>query len=191
MYTTKFLILDRDGVINHDSPDFIKSADEWIEIENSFLAIKNLSLAGWIICIATNQSGLGRGKFTKADLDAMHTKMLEGVSNLGGKISQIEYCPHLPSENCMCRKPKSGMLEKLARDQKLNLKKSIVIGDSTRDLEAGLNVSATVFLVLSGKGKKTYKELCDHKNPNLNPKKNLQVFENLYQASKHILENTF
>lgn len=187
MYKTKLIILDRDGVINQDSPDFIKSAAEWIPIKNSILAISLLSQAGWKVCIATNQSGLGRGKFTQADLDGMHTKMLTLVAEAGGKITQIEYCPHLPSSGSQCRKPQAGMLKKIAKNLKLDLKKSIMVGDSARDLEAGLAVSATVFLVLTGKGEKTYQELLANSNPDLNPDKNLKVFANLYELAKHIL----
>lgn len=187
MYKTKLIILDRDGVINQDSPDFIKSAAEWIPIKNSILAISLLSKAGWKVCIATNQSGLGRGKFTQADLDAMHAKMHALVDEAGGKITQIEYCPHLPSSGSQCRKPKAGMLKKIAKDLNLDLKKSIMVGDSARDLKAGLAVSATVFLVLTGKGEKTYKELLTNRDPNLNPNKNLKVFANLYELTNYIL----
>lgn len=187
MYETKFIILDRDGVINHDSENFIKSADEWIAIENSILAIKLLSQAGWKVCVATNQSGLSRGKFTQADLDAMHKKMLDLVAKAGGKIEQIEYCADLPDTNSECRKPKAGMLKKLAQDLNLPLNKAIMVGDSKRDLEAGLAVNTKVFLVLTGKGQKTYKELENEQNPQLNPNKKLEVFADLYQLANYLI----
>ena len=149
------IILDRDGVINHDSEAFIKNEDEWRPIPGSLEAIAALTKAGFTLAIASNQSGIARGLFDQAALDAMHAKMLGLVHEAGGHISRIVFCPHGPNEGCDCRKPKPGMLLQLARHFATSLQGVPVIGDSLRDLEAAAAVGARPILVRSGKGRKT------------------------------------
>ncbi|MDF1688451.1 MAG: D-glycero-beta-D-manno-heptose 1,7-bisphosphate 7-phosphatase [Cycloclasticus sp.] len=172
------IILDRDGVINLDSDAYVKSADEWIPIESSIHAIANLHKAGHRLFIATNQSGLGRGYFTLADLNAMHEKMLNLIHQAGGRITGIAFCPHTPTDQCDCRKPKPGLLKSLANQHDISLSTAIVIGDSLRDLQAATAVASKALLVLTGKGTKTLQD-----NPNLP----YPIFENLYDASQNIL----
>ena len=149
------IILDRDGVINYDSADFIKSADEWRPIPGSLQAIAALTRAGFTLAIASNQSGLARGLLDQQALDAMHAKMLGLIHEAGGRIGHIVFCPHGPDDDCDCRKPRPGMLEQLARHFDTSLAGVPVIGDSLRDLEAAAAVGARPILVRSGKGRRT------------------------------------
>ena len=149
------IILDRDGVINYDSAEFIKNEDEWQPIPGSLEAIGSLTDAGFTLAIATNQSGIARGLFDQRALDAMHAKMLRLVHEAGGHISRIVICPHGPDDGCDCRKPKPGMLEQLAQHFDTSLAGVPVIGDALRDLEAAAAVGARPILVRSGKGRKT------------------------------------
>jgi D-glycero-D-manno-heptose 1,7-bisphosphate phosphatase len=149
------IILDRDGVINHDSDTFIKSPDEWIPIEGSLKAIANLNKADWKVAIATNQSGLARGLFNEQSLNAIHNKMQTALATFNGHIDYITWCPHGPEENCCCRKPKPGLYDEVARHFGCSLKEIPVVGDSMRDLEAAEAVGANPILVKTGKGDKT------------------------------------
>jgi D-glycero-D-manno-heptose 1,7-bisphosphate phosphatase len=149
------IILDRDGVINFDSEEFIKSEDEWQPIPGSLEAIAALTQAGFTLAIASNQSGIARGLFDQRALDAMHAKMLGLVHEAGGHISRIVICPHGPDDGCDCRKPRPGMLEQLAHHFDTSLAGVPVIGDSLRDLEAAAAVGARPILVRSGKGRGT------------------------------------
>ena len=156
----KLIILDRDGVINEDSDEYVKSADEWIPIEGSLEAIALLNQAGYRVAIATNQSGISRGYFTLNDLHAMHTKMENLLKPLGGHIDSIFFCPHQDAHQCDCRKPAPGMMKEIALRYKKNtsdrpLEDVPVVGDSLRDLEAGAALGASTHLVLTGKGEKT------------------------------------
>jgi len=149
------VILDRDGVINHDSDAFIKNEDEWRPISGSLEAIAALTGAGFTLAVASNQSGIARGLFDQEALDAMHAKMLGLVHAAGGHISRIVICPHGPDDGCDCRKPEPGMLRQLARHFDTALEDVPVIGDSLRDLEAAAAVGARPILVRSGKGRST------------------------------------
>jgi D-glycero-D-manno-heptose 1,7-bisphosphate phosphatase len=151
----KLVILDRDGVINHDSDQFIKSPEEWKPIHGSLEAIARLSQAGYRVVVATNQSGVGRGLFDMAMLNAIHDKMCKAVSQAGGRIDAIFFCPHAADANCNCRKPKSGMIEEIAARYNTSLEGVPAIGDSLRDLEATVRLGAQPILVLTGKGVKT------------------------------------
>ncbi|ARU86491.1 D-glycero-beta-D-manno-heptose 1,7-bisphosphate 7-phosphatase [Pseudomonas sp. M30-35] len=151
----KLLILDRDGVINHDSDAYIKSVEEWIPIPSSITAIADLSKAGWTIAIATNQSGIGRGYYGVAELDAMHQRMRQLVAEQGGEIGLILYCPHGPDEGCACRKPKPGMLHSIAAHYAVELKGVWFVGDSSGDLQAATTVDCQPVLVKTGKGERT------------------------------------
>ena len=149
------IILDRDGVINHDSDEFIKSEEEWEAIPGSLDAIARLNRAGYRIVVATNQSGLARGIFSYADLHAIHRKMHTHLNQFGGSIEAIFFCPHAEEENCSCRKPKPGMLHEISRRLRKPLYKAIFIGDKLSDLQAALSVKAKPILVKTGKGKET------------------------------------
>lgn len=151
----KLLILDRDGVINQDSDAYIKSVEEWIPIPGSIEAIAQLSKAGWTVAIATNQSGIARGYYDLATLDAMHARLRELVAEQGGEVGLIVYCPHGPDEGCDCRKPKPGMLKTIADHYAVDLAGVWFVGDSKGDLEAALAVDCQSVLVMTGKGQKT------------------------------------
>jgi D-glycero-D-manno-heptose 1,7-bisphosphate phosphatase len=151
----KLIILDRDGVINYDSDQFIKSPDEWRPIPGSLEAIARLNQAGYRVAVATNQSGIGRGLFDMPTLNAIHDKMHKSLALVGGRIDAIFFCPHTSESNCACRKPKSGMIEEIAARFAVPLKDVPAVGDSLRDLEAAARLGAQPYLVLTGKGTKT------------------------------------
>lgn len=148
----RIVILDRDGVINEDSPDYIRSPADWHPIPGSIEAIADLSKAGYSILVATNQSGVGRGLFSLDTLERMHEKLRQLVLNCGGQVDGIYYCPHRPDENCGCRKPLPGLLNAIAADFSCQLQGVNLVGDSMRDLEAGAEVGCELSLVLTGKG---------------------------------------
>ena len=152
MTPIKLVILDRDGTINEDSDDFIKSADEWRPLPGALDAIARLNHAGWHVVVVTNQSGLGRGLFEVSDLNAIHAKMHQMLAAVGGRIDAVFYCPHTPDEACHCRKPDAGLFEQIADRYGLDLKNVPVVGDSARDVIAGAVVGCEPHLVLTGKG---------------------------------------
>ncbi len=145
----KLILLDRDGVINRDSLDYIKSVDEFILIPESIEAIARLTHAGYKIGVATNQSGVSRGLYTEDQLGAIHQKLLDSVQSSGGVIDRIEYCIHLPSELCSCRKPQPGMLHALAHYFNTSLEGVPFVGDRVSDIQAALTVGALPIMVLS------------------------------------------
>jgi len=151
----KLIILDRDGVINYDSDQFIKSPEEWKPIPGSLEAIGRLSQADYRVVVATNQSGVGRGLFDMAMLNSIHDKMCKAAAHAGGRIDAVFFCPHAADADCNCRKPKSGMIEDIAARYNTNLEGVPAIGDSLRDLEAVVRLGAQPVLVLTGKGVKT------------------------------------
>ncbi|WP_373974313.1 D-glycero-beta-D-manno-heptose 1,7-bisphosphate 7-phosphatase [Chitinibacter sp. SCUT-21] len=152
--TVKLLILDRDGVINHDSPNFIKSPDEWTPIAGSLEAIGELSRAGWTIVVATNQSAVGRGIIDVAMLNQIHAKMHRAVVNAGGHIDAIFFCPHAPDAGCECRKPAPGMVLDIARRFRVDVQDCLMVGDSLRDLQAVASAGGQPILVRTGNGLK-------------------------------------
>jgi D-glycero-D-manno-heptose 1,7-bisphosphate phosphatase len=154
----KLVILDRDGVINQDSPAYIKSPEEWKPIPGSIEAIALLNQAGYRVLVATNQSGVGRGLFDMATLNAIHDKMHRALGQAGGRVDGIFYCPHAQDAGCSCRKPRPGLLDEISRRFGVSLEGVPVIGDSLRDLQAAAAVGAQPVLVLTGKGKKTRKD---------------------------------
>lgn len=178
------LILDRDGVINHDSDDYIKSVDEWLPIEGSIAAMARLSQAGYQIAIATNQSGLGRGYFQLSDLDAMHQKLNDLLSAAGGELAGIFYCPHSPDDNCECRKPKAGLIDAIEQQLNCSAKGAYIIGDSIRDLEAGLLKDCIPLLVKTGKGERSLAKLAQQPVAGLD---DLMVFDNLAASCDFLL----
>lgn len=155
----RLAILDRDGVINDDSEDFIKSPEEWRAIPGSLEAIAQLNQAGYRVVIATNQSGLARGLLTLEDLHQIHAKMLQQLAEVGGYIEAIFFCPHSEKSNCTCRKPRPGLLYDIANRLGISLTGIPVIGDSLRDLQAAKTAGAQPVLVLTGKGTDTVNNL--------------------------------
>lgn len=151
----KLIILDRDGVINLDSDQFIKSPAEWQPIAGSLEAIARLNQAGYRVVVATNQSGVGRGLFDMTTLNAIHDKMHKAAALVGARIDAVFFCPHTSDSHCHCRKPKSGMFEEIAARFNVGLKDVPAVGDSLRDLQAGAALGTKPYLVLTGKGTKT------------------------------------
>jgi D-glycero-D-manno-heptose 1,7-bisphosphate phosphatase len=157
----KLLILDRDGVINEDSDAFVKSVDEWIPIPGSLEAIARLSQGGYRVAIATNQSGLARGLLNLDDLNAMHQRLHTRLSELGGHVDAIFFCPHGPDDSCNCRKPRPGLLVAIQERIGAIPDETLVVGDSLRDIEAAQAVGMAAALVLTGKGIGTVSEHAD------------------------------
>lgn len=155
----KIIILDRDGVINQDSDNFIKSVDEFIPLPGSVEAIAKLKHAGYKVYIATNQSGIFRGFYDVATLNAMHEKLASLLKEHNAEIDGIEFCPHRPVDNCDCRKPKAGMYLNIAKQAGLSdYSEILVVGDSLRDLQAAQSIKAKPHLVRTGKGERTIKK---------------------------------
>jgi D-glycero-D-manno-heptose 1,7-bisphosphate phosphatase len=152
MIPLKLIILDRDGTINEDRDDYVKSPDEWIPISGALEAIARLNHAGWHTVVATNQSGLGRGTFDMAMLNAMHVKMNQMLAKQGGRIDAVFFCPHAPEDACSCRKPLPGLFEQIGERFGVSMRDVPVVGDSLRDLQAGAAVGCQPHLVRTGKG---------------------------------------
>ncbi len=175
----KLIILDRDGVINVDSAQFIKSPEEWKPIPGSLEAIGRLAEAGYRVVVATNQSGVGRGLFDMDTLNAINDKMIKGVAAVGGRIDAIFFCPHAADSTCECRKPKPGMFRQIGERFNVDLAGVPTVGDSTRDLIAGVAVGCTPYLVKTGKGEKTAED------PELPA--GTKVFADLAAVATHLL----
>jgi D-glycero-D-manno-heptose 1,7-bisphosphate phosphatase len=154
----KLIILDRDGVINYDSDQYIKSPEEWRPVPGSLEAIARLNHAGYRVVVATNQSGIGRGLFDMAMLNSIHEKMHKALTQAGGRLDAIFFCPHSADSKCDCRKPKTGMLLEIGKRFNVELTGVPCIGDSLRDLQAAELVGAQPMLVLTGKGEKTLRD---------------------------------
>jgi D-glycero-D-manno-heptose 1,7-bisphosphate phosphatase len=152
------IVLDRDGVINEDSDAYVKSIDEWVPIPGSLEALARLSQSGYRLAVVTNQSGLGRGLLTLDDLNRMHQCLHDRLSELGGQIDALFFCPHRPEDRCVCRKPMPGLLFAVRERFGVTLSEVAVIGDALRDLESAWAVGATGMLVLTGKGERTLAE---------------------------------
>ncbi len=174
---TPFVILDRDGVINHDSPDYIKSPDEWIPIPGSLEAIALLTEKGFDVYVASNQAGIARGKLTLESLTEIHLKMHAEVEALGGRIKDIKFCPHHPDEDCDCRKPKPGLLVQLAEAHGLTLSGNPYVGDSLKDLRAAEAAGCQAVLVMTGNGEETL-----HLRPRHEP-----TFNDLLGFAEHLV----
>ena len=151
----KLVILDRDGVINEDSDEYIKSADEWEPIPGSLEAIARLNQSGYHVAVVTNQSGISRGLFSIETLHEMHEKMSHLLQAHGGQIDTVSFCPHGPDDGCPCRKPSPGMLLQLAERLGIDLRGVPFVGDALRDIQAATQAGATPFLVRTGKGGQT------------------------------------
>ncbi len=189
----KLIILDRDGVINHDREDYVKSADECVPITGSIEAIVRLSKAGFTVAVATNQSGLAREKFDLDDLEAMHEKITGLVEEQGGELGGIFYCPHSPEDKCKCRKPLPGMLDAIEAEFNTSVESSYFIGDRLCDLQAGLIKGCKPILVKTGKGETTLAQVTGTELQTDSPTvsaEQIQVFNNLAAAVDFILETT-
>ena len=148
---TKLIILDRDGTINRDSDDYIKSPDEWLPLPGAIEAIARLCQGGWHIAIASNQSGLGRGLFDLATLNLMHDKMNKLLAAAGGRVDAIFFCPHLPQDHCQCRKPLPGLFENIGERFGVALDQVHAVGDTLRDAQAAALAGCQTHLVCTGK----------------------------------------
>jgi D-glycero-D-manno-heptose 1,7-bisphosphate phosphatase len=147
----KLIILDRDGTINQDRQDYVKSPDEWVPVPGALEAIARLNHAGWHIVVATNQSGVGRGTFDMATLNAMHAKMNQMLAAQGGRIDAVFFCPHVPDDHCGCRKPMPGLFVQIGERFGVELPDVPAVGDSLRDLQAGAAVGCPTHLVRTGR----------------------------------------
>jgi D-glycero-D-manno-heptose 1,7-bisphosphate phosphatase len=147
----KLVILDRDGTINEDRDDFVKSGDEWIPLPGALEAIARLNHAGWHTVIATNQSGIGRGLIEMATLNEMHVKLNRLLAEQGGRVDAVFFCPHTPDEACDCRKPLPGLMRQIGDRYGVDLVHVPVVGDSLRDLQAGAAAGCPTHLVRTGK----------------------------------------
>jgi len=172
------IILDRDGVINYDSEQFIKSPDEWRPIPGSLEAIALLNRWGWRVVVASNQSGVGRGLFDMDTLNAIHDKMLKSLAQVGGRLDAIFFCPHPADSTCNCRKPKPGLLIDIRERFNTDLTNVPIVGDSLRDLQAAEAVGGLPCLVLTGKGAKT------REDPQLPPQ--TLIFDDLAGVAAHL-----
>jgi D-glycero-D-manno-heptose 1,7-bisphosphate phosphatase len=175
----KLVILDRDGVINQDSDQFIKNPEEWKPIPGSLEAIARLNHTGYRVVVASNQSGIGRGLFDMGALNAINDKMYRALAQVGGRIDALFYCPHSAEVDCDCRKPKPGMFHDIAQRFNVDLAGVPSVGDSLRDLQAAAAAGAEPMLVLTGKGAKT-------KRAGGLPDKTM-LFANLAEAVRHIV----
>lgn len=176
------IVLDRDGVINHDSKDYIKTVDEWRPIPGSIEAIASLCKAGYRIAVATNQSGIGRGYYDEIALAQMHGKMRDLLEEAGGCLHTVCYCPHAPNENCNCRKPATGLLEQIGAELNDSLDGCVFIGDSLKDMQAAIAFRMRPVLVRTGNGVQTEKQLHQLSSDVL-------VYDSLSEAATEIILN--
>lgn len=180
MFKPKIIILDRDGVINQDSDQFIKSPEEWKAIPGSLSAIAKLNRAGFTVVVATNQSGIARGYFSAETLKNIHQKMENEITAHHGKLAGIFICPHGPEDHCTCRKPKPGLLLDIAKKFNVKPEEMLSIGDSMRDILAAQACGAHALLVKTGKGAKTIASATNEFN--------VSVFDDLAAAAATILQ---
>lgn len=179
--TSPLIILDRDGVINYDSDDYIKHEDEWIPLPGSIEAISMLSRAGFLVCVATNQSGLARGLFDEFTLARIHELMRTLVEDAGGKIDGIFFCPHGPHDNCSCRKPGTGLLKQITEQFEVPVSGAWFIGDTAKDIGAARAGHCKPVLVMTGKGSLT------HATMDTTQLADVPVFDDLFSATMFIL----
>lgn len=175
-----FIVLDRDGVINYDSDEYIKSPDEWIPIPGSLSAIAALKNAGHTVVVATNQSGIGRGYYTHDILADIHKKFRELLMEFQCDVDGIFYCPHQPDDHCECRKPKPGLFQQIQNQHNVDWSQAIAVGDALRDIQAAAAVGCSSALVRTGRGQAT-----QNKGVGL---EGIEIFDNLEQFSQWLLK---
>ena len=175
------VILDRDGVINHDSPHYIRTPEQWQPIDGSLEAIAALGRAGFAPVVVSNQSGVGRGLLSASVLERIHARMFGAVAAAGGRIAAVYHCPHTPAEGCACRKPAAGLVRKMERDLGYTARGAPLIGDKLSDLELARSVGARPMLVRTGYGAKSLAGLDDSA---------VEVFANLAQAAAALIRET-
>lgn len=178
----RVIFLDRDGVINQNRADYVKSWDEFQFIDGAREALARLARSDFKIVITTNQSAIGRQLITREVVDDIHRRMLDDISGAGGRVDRILYCPHRPEEGCQCRKPRPGLLIQARDELGLDLNNSYLIGDSTEDIKAGTAVGCTTLLVLTGRGRQAFVDLQELDGPQP------IVVENLADAANTILQ---
>ncbi len=159
----RVIFLDRDGVINEDSDDYVKSWKEFRFVKGVRQALKQIKQAGIPVVVITNQSIIGRGMVTEAELSAIHDRMRQGVKKAGGHILKIYYCPHHPDDHCSCRKPRIGLLKKAAKELGLDLKNCLFVGDTLKDIQAGSRAGCRTILVQTGQGEESLKKILSGK----------------------------
>jgi len=182
MSLPKAVLLDRDGVINFDSPDYILAPEQWQAIPGSVEAIGRLTRAGIPVAICSNQSGLGRGMMNEQLFHAIHAKMLLAIEEAGGMLTHSAYCPHKPEDKCSCRKPLPGLILESLEALNVDAKDAVMIGDSTRDIEAAHTAGVPTMLVQSGYGNA---EVILQKSIAINP--DIRAFDNLAAAVDYLL----
>lgn len=183
----RLVILDRDGVINQDSTEYIKTPEQWVPIPGSLEAIARLCRAEYRVVIVTNQSGVGRGLFSLDTMNKINMRMFELMRQKGGEIDALMFCPHAPEFGCECRKPKPGMFLDLAHRLKLNLTGIPAVGDSMRDLDAAIAAGAQPVLVRSGNGMDTLQAIQQSDDPQY---KEIPVYDDLASfVDHHMLDN--
>ena len=173
------VILDRDGVINHDSPDYIRSPEQWHPIDGSLEAIADLNRAGFAVAVVSNQSAVGRGLLSAEALQMIHVKMTDALAAVGATIAGIYHCPHTPAEGCRCRKPAVGMVKRLERELGLDPAGAPLIGDKHTDLALALRVGARPILVRTGYGARTLAMLEDP---------TVEVYDDLASAAAALIQ---
>lgn len=178
---SKLVILDRDGVINEDSDEFIKSADEWKPVPGSMEAIAKLNRAGYCVAVATNQSGIARGLFDMDTLQSIHTRMQSELAEHGAHLEGIFFCPHGPDDDCDCRKPKPGLFNRIEQLFGHSLDHVMAVGDSARDIQAARAAGAQPVLVRTGKGQRTLSDDAAAVD-------GVPVYDNLLAAVDNLLE---
>lgn len=188
----KTVFLDRDGVINRNPPNmgYVRKWTEFSFIPNSRRAIRELTQNGYRIFVITNQAGIGRGLYSEENLKDIHCRMVTEITEAGGAIEALYYCPHHPDAGCECRKPKPGMLKRAAQEHNLNLSNAYFIGDTTTDIQAGKSTGTTTFLVLTGLGQGSYHEYINaesHQHANRELSRPDKIFTNLYAATCWLL----
>jgi len=178
----RLIILDRDGVINFDSPEFIKTPEEWRPIPGSLDAIADLKRAGWHVAVCSNQSGVGRGVIRLEDLDAIHVRLHSALAERGTALDGLSFCPHRPEERCACRKPQPGLVLDMMQRLGADPNQTIVVGDSLRDLDAGKSAGCRCILVRTGNGQLT--------EPAARAMGDVEIFDDLRAAVDRLLEAT-
>ena len=178
---SRVILLDRDGVINVDSPDYIKTADEWQPIPGSLDAIRRFNAAGYKVGVCTNQSGVGRGLMSATALSRIHAKMARELDRCGGWLDAVLFCPHAPEVGCSCRKPAPGMLRDALVAFAASPEDACFVGDSERDLQAALAATIEPLLVRTGNGTLTEQTLPqDH---------NIRCFDDLAALADGLLDD--